>query len=73
MHLSYETIEPWPLEWVYAKSKPLSYRVEQMKLSKDKTSLKVNNSLTLANIPTEAFDYRLGNRSAWIGSLTNTR
>ena len=47
---------------------PLSYHVEKMRLSKDKTQLKVNDSLTLAKIPSEVFDYRLGNRSAldWV-------
>ena len=67
-HLGYERLEPWPLEWVHAAGKPLSYRVEKMKLDKDKTCLTVNESLALANIPPEAFDYRLGNRSAleWV-------
>ena len=39
-----------------------------MRLSKDKLRLAVNPSLTLAPIPPEAFDYRLGNRSAleWV-------
>ncbi len=39
-----------------------------MRLSKDRKSLKVNDSLTLAGIPPEAFEYRLGNRSAleWV-------
>ncbi len=39
-----------------------------MKLSKDKSSLIVNDSLTLAGIPPETFNYKLGNRSAldWI-------
>ena len=39
-----------------------------MRLSKDKTELRVNESLTLAGIPPEVFDYRLGNRSAldWV-------
>jgi len=39
-----------------------------MRLSKDKKSLKVNPSLTLAGIPEKAFEYRLGNRSAleWV-------
>ena len=34
----------------------------------DKTQLKVNDSLTLAGIPPETFQYRLGNRSAldWV-------
>jgi predicted helicase len=39
-----------------------------MRLSKDKSTLAVNPSLTLAGIPPEALDYRLGNRSAleWV-------
>ena len=48
---------------------PLSYRVEdKMRLSKDRPSLKINDSLTLGGIPPETFEYRLGNRSAleWV-------
>ena len=39
-----------------------------MRLSKDKTSIAVNPSLTLAGIPEKPTDYRLGNRSAleWV-------
>src|SRR3954453_5653517 len=39
-----------------------------MRLSKDKLRLTVNPCLTLAPIPPEAFEYRLGNRSAleWV-------
>jgi predicted helicase len=39
-----------------------------MRLSKDKLRLTVNPSITLATIPPEVFEYRLGNRSAleWI-------
>ena len=39
-----------------------------MKLAKDTASLRVNDSLTLAGIPPEVYEYRLGNRSAlhWI-------
>ena len=39
-----------------------------MRLSKDKTQLKYNDFLTLAGIPAEVYDYRLGTRSAleWI-------
>lgn len=42
--------------------------VEKMKLSKDKTTLAVNKSLALADIPPEVSQYRLGNRSAleWV-------
>jgi predicted helicase len=69
LHVEYETLEPWPLEWVENPAYPLSYRVEdKMRLNKDKTALAVNPSLTLAGIPPETFDYRLGNRSAleWV-------
>src|ERR1700728_1012151 len=40
----------------------------KMKRSKDKTSIRVNDSLTLAGIPPETFEYRLGSKSAldWI-------
>ncbi len=39
-----------------------------MQLSKDKTQIIYNDFLTLANVPSEVFEYRLGNRSAlhWI-------
>ena len=48
---------------------PLDWRVEHMKFSsKDKTQIKYNDFLTLAGIPAEALQYRLGNRSAleWV-------
>ncbi len=46
----------------------LNWRVEKMKLSKDNTQIIYNDFLTLGGIPPEAFEYRLGNRSAldWI-------
>jgi predicted helicase len=68
LHLEYESLNEWPLEWLETPGVPLSYRVEKMKLSKDKTSLAVNPSLTLGGIPPETFRYRLGNRSAleWV-------
>ena len=39
-----------------------------MRLSKTKTELKINDSLTLRGIPEKCFEYRLGNRSAldWV-------
>ena len=68
LHLDYEKLQPWPLKWIEAKDAPLSYRVEKMRLNKEKTALCVNASLALAEIPPEAFAYRLGNRSAleWV-------
>ena len=68
LHLNYEDHEPFDLKYVETPGVPLDYRVEKMKLGADKTSLKVNESLTLAGIPPEVFEYRLGNRSAldWV-------
>ena len=69
IHLEYEKLEPWPLDWIETEGVPLSYKVEdKMRLAKDKTSLRVNPSLTLAGIPAEVTQYRLGNRSAldWV-------
>jgi predicted helicase len=69
LHLDYEKLEPYPLTWLETPGVPLSYRVEdKMRLSKDKTTLIVNPSLTLGGIPPEVFHYRLGNRSAldWV-------
>jgi len=47
---------------------PFSWRVEKMKLTRDKDAVIVNDSLTLAGIPPEVYNYRLGNRSAleWV-------
>jgi predicted helicase len=47
---------------------PLNWRVEKMRLSKDKTQIVYNDFLTLVGIPPETFEYRLGNRSAldWV-------
>ena len=47
---------------------PIDWRVEKMRLSKDKTQLKYNDFLMLDGIPAEAFGYRLGTRSAleWV-------
>ena len=68
LHLEYETLEPWPLAWIESPGVPLSYRVEKMRLAKDKRALVVNDSLTLGGIPPAVFEYRLGNRSAldWV-------
>jgi len=69
LHLDYEKLKPWDLDFIETPRMPLSYRVEdKMRLSKDKLRLTVNPSLTLASIPREVFEYRLGNRSAleWV-------
>jgi predicted helicase len=64
LHVGYESLDPWPFERIETKGVPYSERVTKMKLSPDKQSLRVNESLTLAGIPPETFEYRLGSRSA---------
>ena len=67
LHVNYESQPEYDrLERI--QTPPLNWRVEKMKLSKDKTSLIYNEFLTLSGIPPKAFDYRLGTRSAleWI-------
>ena len=65
LHVNYENLDVLPN---LIETPPLNWRVEKMALSKDKTSLRYNESLTVADIPPEVFDYRLGTRSAleWI-------
>jgi len=66
LHIEYEEQPEYPLERM-EKGK-LDWRVEKMALSKDKTQLKYNDFLTLSGVPPEAYEYRLGNRSAleWV-------
>jgi predicted helicase len=68
LHVNYENQPEHPLQYIENRQVSLSYRVEKMKLSRDKSSIVYNDFLTIAGIPSEAFEYRLGNRSAleWI-------
>ena len=68
LHIGYEQADEYPLTWVETEGAAFSWRVTKMRLSADKTQLKVNAGLTLSGIPPEAFEYRLGNRSAleWV-------
>ena len=68
LHVNYESQPEYDLKFVQTPDVPLDWRVEKMKLSKDKTQIVYNNFLTLDGIPPKAFDYRLGTRSAleWV-------
>ena len=68
LHVGYEQVEEYPLTAVVNKDVPFSWRVSKMRLSKDKTAVVVNESLTLTGIPPQVFEYKLGNRSAleWV-------
>ena len=74
-HVGYEDVQEYQggngapvLQFIETPGVPLDWRVDKMKLSKDKTQLKYNDYLILDGIPSKAIDYRLGNRSAleWV-------
>ena len=68
IHVGYEDMPEYPLEFIETPDMPLDWRVEKMRFSKDKTQIVYNDFLTLDGIPSKALAYRLGNRSAleWI-------
>ena len=68
IHIGYEDADEYPIKKIETPDKPLDWRVEKMKLSKDKTQIVYNDFLALDGIPAKVFDYRLGNRSAleWV-------
>ncbi len=68
LHVGYETAAEYPLRDVVTQGTPFTWRVEKMALKDNKTALQVNAALRLEGIPSEAFAYKLGNRSAleWV-------
>lgn len=68
LHLGYETAEPWPLRRVDTpdeKSRKAGLAPKAL-LKADKVSglIQVDSETQLGGIPQNAWDYRLGNRSA---------
>ena len=69
LHVNYESVSKYDgLKYTETPGLTVDWRVEKMRLSKDKTQLKYNDFLTLDGIPAEVYAYRLGNRSAleWV-------
>ena len=68
LHLNYEQVSDYPLKWIENRDVAVNWRVEKMQLTPNKDEVVVNEWLTLARIPQECFQYRLGNRSAleWV-------
>ena len=69
LHVNYESQPKYDgLQYIETPGVPVDWRVEKMRLSKDKTQLKYNEFLTIDGIPVETYDYRLGTRSAleWV-------
>ena len=68
LHVNYESAKEFKLQRIENKEVKLDWRVEAMKLTKDKSAILYNDFLTLSGIPPEVLDYKLGNRSAleWV-------
>ncbi len=67
-HIHYEKQSEYPLKKVFKSDTRPSYRVDKMRLTKEKDAIIYNETLTLTGIPPKTFQYRLGNRSAleWV-------
>jgi predicted helicase len=68
LHVNYEDAAEYKLKRMENRDEKLNWRVEKMRLTKDKRAIVYNEFLTLDGIPPETFNYRLGNRSAleWV-------
>jgi predicted helicase len=69
LHLGYEQAKEYPLKRIENPDAPINWRVDpKMRLTPDRRAIIYNEFLTLEGIPAEAFDYKLGNRSAldWV-------
>ena len=66
LHIYYETVEPFNLSAVQTESKQ-NPKVK-LKANKDLNVIVIDDNTTLFNVPKEAWDYKLGTRSAleWI-------
>jgi predicted helicase len=68
LHVHYEAAPEYKLDWQETGT-PFHTRVEdKMRFNKDRTAIVVNPTLSLAGIPPEAHEYKLGSRSAieWV-------
>jgi predicted helicase len=71
MHMGYEEVEPWPVERVDTpdpKRSEGTHSKPVLKSQPDKGLVVVDGDTQITGIPHEAWDYRLGNRSAidWV-------
>jgi predicted helicase len=68
LHVNYESQKAYPLKHVENPEARLDWRVEGMKLTRQRDAIHYNDFLSLVGVPPEVFDYRLGNRSAleWV-------
>lgn len=72
LHIGYETVEPWPLRRTdvpdeNARKASMAPKA-MLKADKEGGRIVLDSETVLAGVPAEAWEYRLGNRSAieWI-------
>ncbi|MCW5772402.1 MAG: hypothetical protein KIT16_12245 [Rhodospirillaceae bacterium] len=72
LHIGYETVEPWPLKRIDTpdeKAKGTGTKPKAMlRADKEAGTIQIDSETQLSGVPREAWDYKLGNRSAleWI-------
>ena len=72
LHIGYETVEPWPLERIDVpdeKSSKAGLSPKAMlRANKEMGNIQLDGETQLTGVPPQAWDYKLGNRSAleWI-------
>jgi predicted helicase len=72
LHISYETVEPWPLQRIDVPDTKARAAGQApkciLKSESDAGRIVVDGETTLAGVPPQAWTYRLGNRSAidWV-------
>lgn len=70
LHVGYERVDPWPLEGMPgAGASPAALRVQQLRFAgrsreQDRSTIVVNDHVTLSGIPEEAHRYEVNGRSA---------
>ena len=66
LHLEFETADPWPLERVDKDG--VTPKRAILRADKERNVITVDEQTSLAGVPPEAWDYRLGSRSAleWV-------
>lgn len=70
LHINYEDVEPWPLERIDTPSKRAEGSAPKAVLRSDHDAgnIRLDADTQLTGVPTEAWHYRLGNRTAidWV-------
>lgn len=64
LHLNFDAGKRYSLKLKQDGISTFTFRVEKMALDKDRATLRFNDSITLGDVPSEAFAYRLGKWSA---------